>query len=45
MGPIMKIMLKGQPVFLWCRGCEAEARAHPDETLQKVQNLMNRLKK
>jgi uncharacterized protein (TIGR02231 family) len=43
MGPIQKIMLKGQPVFLCCKGCEAEARAHPDETLLKVQNLMSRL--
>jgi uncharacterized protein (TIGR02231 family) len=44
MGPIHKLMLKGQPVFLCCKGCEAEARLHPDETLQKVQNLMSRLK-
>jgi hypothetical protein len=43
MGPIHKLMLKNQPVFLCCRGCEAEARLHPDETLQKVQNLMTRL--
>jgi uncharacterized protein (TIGR02231 family) len=43
MGPIQKIVLKGQPVFLCCRGCEAEARAHPDETLLKVQNLMSRM--
>ena len=43
MGPIQKIMLKGQPVFLCCKGCEAEARAHPDETLLKVQNLMSRM--
>jgi uncharacterized protein (TIGR02231 family) len=45
MGPIQKVMLKGQPVFLCCKGCEAEARAHPDETLQRVQALMTRLKK
>ncbi len=43
MGPIMKLTLKGQPVFLCCKGCEAEARAHPDETLLKVQNLMSRM--
>jgi len=43
MGPIQKIMLKNQPVFLCCKGCEAEARAHPDETLLKVQNLMSRM--
>jgi uncharacterized protein (TIGR02231 family) len=43
MGPIQKIMLKNQPVFLCCKGCEAEAKAHPDETLLKVQNLMSRM--
>lgn len=43
MGPIQKVMIKGQPVFLCCKGCEAEARAHPDETLLKVQNLMSRM--
>ena len=43
MGPIQKIMVKGQPVFLCCKGCEAEAKAHPDETLLKVQNLMSRM--
>ena len=43
MGPIHKLMLKGQPVFLCCKGCEAEAKAHPDETLLKVQNLMTRV--
>ena len=43
MGAIQKLMLKNQPVFLCCKGCEAEARAHPDETLLKVQNLMSRL--
>jgi len=43
MGPIQKVMIKGQPVFLCCKGCEAEAKAHPDETLVKVQNLMSRI--
>ena len=41
-GPILKEMVKGQPVFLCCRGCVAEARAHPDETLVQVQKLMAR---
>jgi hypothetical protein len=45
MGPIQKIMVKNQPVFLCCKGCEAEARAHPDDTLVKLQNLLNRLNK
>ncbi len=44
-GPIQKLMLKNQPVFVCCKGCEAEARAHPDETLVKLQNLMNRINK
>ena len=43
MGPIQKLMLKNQPVFLCCKGCAAEANAHPDETLLKVQNLMSRM--
>jgi uncharacterized protein (TIGR02231 family) len=43
MGPIFKEMVKGQPVFLCCKGCVAEARAHPDETLVQLQKLMARL--
>ena len=45
MGAIQKLMLKNQPVFLCCKGCEAEAKAHPDETLRKVQVLMSRVAK
>jgi hypothetical protein len=30
-------------VFLCCKGCAAEATDHPDETLQKVANLMSRV--
>jgi hypothetical protein len=45
MGPILKVMVKGQPVFLCCKGCEAEAKSHPDETLQKLAQLMARGKK
>jgi hypothetical protein len=43
MGPILKVVVKGQPVFLCCKGCEAEAKAHPDETLVKFQQLMARM--
>lgn len=43
MGPILKVVVKGQPVFLCCKGCEAEAKAHPDETLVKFQQLMSRM--
>jgi uncharacterized protein (TIGR02231 family) len=42
-GPIFKEMIKGQPVFLCCKGCVAEARAHPDETLAQLQKLMARM--
>ena len=45
MGTPVKLMLEGKPVFLCCKGCEAEARAHPEETLLKVQNLMSRMNK
>jgi hypothetical protein len=39
MGTPVKVMIKGQPVFLCCNGCEEEAREHPDETLAKVEKL------
>lgn len=42
MGPILKVMVKGQPVFLCCKGCETEAKAHPDETLAKLQQMMSK---
>jgi hypothetical protein len=35
----VKVMLKGQPVFLCCEGCEDEVRQHPDQTLAKVEQL------
>jgi uncharacterized protein (TIGR02231 family) len=45
MGPIFKEVIKGQTVFLCCKGCVAEARAHPDETLVQFQKLMTRMAK
>jgi len=42
-GPIHKVMVKGTPVFLCCKGCVAEANAHPDETLVQFQKLMARM--
>ena len=36
MGVPEKITLKGQTVFLCCKGCELEAKKDPDETLRKV---------
>src|SRR5262249_22884877 len=43
MGPIYKVVVKGQPVFLCCKGCVAEARTHPDQTLAQLQKLRARM--
>jgi hypothetical protein len=32
-------MIKDQPVFLCCKGCQADALKHPEETLAKVAEL------
>ena len=42
MGVPVKIVLKGQPVFLCCVGCEMEAKEHPDETVSKVDKLRSK---
>jgi hypothetical protein len=34
-----RIMVKGEPVFLCCEGCEKKALADPDKTLAKVEEL------
>jgi len=39
MGVPVRITLKGQPVFLCCRGCVADAQAHPDQTLAAIEKL------
>lgn len=39
MGVPVKIMVKGQPVFLCCKGCLDMAQAEPDKTLAKVKEL------
>lgn len=44
MGTPVKVMIKGQPVFLCCPGCEEEALADPDATLAKVAKLKARAK-
>ena len=44
MGKPVKVVLKGQPVFLCCDGCEEEARANPDKTLAAVERLKARAK-
>ena len=45
MGPIHKVMIKDQPVFLCCPGCVKEARSKPDETLAEFKRLMAKGKK
>src|SRR5262249_25643809 len=45
MGPIHKVMIKDQPVFVCCKGCVAEAKAHPDETMGQFKKLMDRMTK
>jgi len=39
MGVPVKVMIKDQPVFLCCSGCEEQAKADPDATLAKVKEL------
>jgi uncharacterized protein (TIGR03000 family) len=42
MGKPVKVTVKGQPVFLCCKGCRKEALAHPDQTLARVKELKAR---
>ncbi len=42
MGVPVKILLKGQPVFLCCEGCVEKARQDPDKTLAKVNELKSK---
>jgi hypothetical protein len=44
MGMPVKIMVKGQPVFLCCDGCTKEAEDDPDATLAKVKELKEKNK-
>jgi multidrug efflux pump subunit AcrA (membrane-fusion protein) len=44
MGVPVKVVLKGQPVFLCCKGCEVDALANPDATLAKVEQLKVKMK-
>jgi Cu(I)/Ag(I) efflux system membrane fusion protein len=39
MGKPLLLTLKGEPVFLCCKGCETKARANEDQTLKKVADL------
>jgi membrane fusion protein, copper/silver efflux system len=39
MGKPIKLILNGEPVFLCCKGCEQEAKEHPEETLRAAERL------
>jgi Cu(I)/Ag(I) efflux system membrane fusion protein len=45
MGKPFKVLVKGQPVFLCCQGCEDDALEHPGQTLAKVKELKAKAKK
>lgn len=44
MGPPLKLDIKGQPVFVCCKGCKRKAEADPDKTLAKVEELKAKAK-
>jgi multidrug efflux pump subunit AcrA (membrane-fusion protein) len=44
MGKPPKVMVKGQPVFLCCKGCKEEALANADQTLADVAKLKAKVK-
>src|SRR5262249_23085297 len=43
-GPPQKLVLGNRPVFVCCKGCLAEAKAHPDQTLVALDKLIARMK-
>lgn len=44
MGAPLKLDIKGQPVFICCKGCKRKAEAEPDKTLTKVAELKAKAK-
>ena len=42
MGPPVKLMIEGRPVFLCCGGCVEKANANPRKTLEAVERLKDR---
>ncbi len=44
MGTPLKVMVKDQPVFLCCKGCQRKALANPEATLAKVAELKAKVK-
>ncbi len=45
MGPPLKLDLKGQPVFVCCKGCRRKAETDPDRTLAKAEELKAKAKR
>ncbi|MSR55299.1 MAG: efflux RND transporter periplasmic adaptor subunit [Gemmataceae bacterium] len=43
MGVPIKMMVKGQPVFVCCKGCDDQVLEKPDEILRKVEQLKKSL--
>ena len=44
MGPPLKLVIKGQPVLVCCKGCKRKAEADPDGTLAKAAELKAKAK-
>ena len=44
MGPPLKLDIKGQAVFVCCKGCKRKAEADPDKTLAKAGELKAKVK-
>jgi hypothetical protein len=42
MGPPVKLTIKGQPVFVCCKGCVRKAEANPDATLTTAAELKSK---
>jgi membrane fusion protein, copper/silver efflux system len=42
MGPPLKVLVKGQPVFICCKACLDAVQQNPDQTLAKVEQLKAR---
>ena len=45
MGVPLKLTIKGQPVFVCCKGCKGAAEDEPDATLKAVEELKAKSKK
>jgi len=45
MGPPVKVIVEGEPVFLCCKGCEQDVRENPEQMLAKVRKLRGEAKK